>query len=180
MVQVKFAIILNPRFLSQLKAAGDLSGVRASDRFLRESAKDIKELAQEEAPERTGFLKSRIKVKSKRKSGGGVDRRANFRIESTASYSRHVITGVRPSTGDGSPGSGAYFGPGGYGFPATGGNRGSKRFRSAYGYYPGFAGNDFMGRAVVRSQGYLEDLILPIAIKSTTESYNKLGIRFGR
>ncbi len=178
MVQINFSITLNPRFLSQLKRGASEAGSRASDVFLRDMSRDIRDLVREEAPHRTGHLRSMIKIKNKRKSGGGVDRRANFKIESTASYSRHVIAGARPSIGDGSPGTGKFFGPGGFGFPATRGFTG-KTFRSSFGFYPGFPPNDFITKGLIRSRSYLRNHLVPAALKATSASYNKLEIKFG-
>jgi len=179
LVQVDFQIQLNPRLLRKFKRAGRDVTIRQSKTFITDTAKEIRDTTILFAPKRTGFLREMIKITDKKTSGGEYDRRANIRITSTAPYSRHVVAGVRPSIGDGSPGTGQFFGPGGYGFPRTKGFTGTKAFRSGSGFYPGFKGNDFISRAAEASKGIMAETLERDAINAYTDSYNKLGIKFG-
>jgi len=179
MVQVVFQIKLNPRFLRLIKRGGEDALKRASDVFLRDTAKEIRDITRLFAPKRTGFLRKMIKITDKKKIGRGVDRRADIRITSTAPYSIHVVQGVAPSIGDGSPGTGQYFGPGGFGFRRTRGFTGTKGFRSGSGFYPGFRGNNFIEKAAEASKGIMARDLPRVAINAYSTSYNKLGLRFG-
>jgi hypothetical protein len=179
LVQITYAIKINPRLERTVRKGNELALQKMQEVWLRTTGQQVKNEMQRQAPVRTGRLRTGIKIVKKEKQGGGLDRRANISVESTVSYSRNVIAGARPSIGDGSPGTGKFFGPGGFGHPATKGWNGGKAFRSGAGFWPGFRPNDFVSRA--------EAIVIPKIIRETkfigvnayTESYNKLGINFG-
>lgn len=178
-MQVSFSIQIDPRIEQLIRKGGELATRKMQDQFLTDTANRTKNIMQKEAPVRTGRLRSGIKITKKEKKGGGLDRRANIRVESTVPYSRYVVAGARPSIGDGSPGTGRYIGPGGFGFRATKGFKGKRGFRTGFGFWPGYPPNDFISRAEVKIRSMVTKETKFIGINAYTESYNKLGIKFG-
>jgi len=187
MVQITYQISINPRYIRLFDQAGNEAGNQMADAFLNRVARRAREEMQNQAPERTGRLRSGILITRKKKSGGGLDRRANIRVSSTAAHTRYVIAGARPSIGDGTtPGSGAYVGPaasssnwlgrgGTKTFQASRGFKGAKGYRSKTGKWPGFAANDFVTRAERVLKPEVEEYSRFEGIKTYSKSFRGLA-----
>lgn len=192
MVQVTFAIKINPRFERTIIKEQGTASRKASKTFLMNTSKLIKKTMQEEAPMRSGKLRRGIKIAElKTTKSGDVDRRALINVVSTAPHSKYVVGGTLPSPG-------AYVGPGSTSINYKGTGR-TETFRAArnftgrrkgfravdyagrkVGRHPGFEANDFISRAgqkVFKKINAENQRFL--GINAYTESYNKLSRMFG-
>ena len=112
MVQLNFQISISPKnAVREFGKDGRTYMGRLSDTALRNLPVIIKQEMRREAPQRTSRLFTGIKITRARKAGGTFDRRVNVTVSSTAPYTGLVVGGAKPSIGDGTPGSGQYFGP---------------------------------------------------------------------
>lgn len=185
MVQINFRISITPRnAVREFEKDGRKFFGKLSDTVLRNMPVIIKDEMRKQAPQRTSRLWTGIKVVRTRKSGGTFDRRASITVSSTVPYTGLVIGGARPSKGDGTPGSGQFFGPAtdsvnhlGSGrnrdFKATQGFRGGKPFRARFGVWPGFPGNDFVTRAFPKAKSRVERIYQTSAIKLVSQTHRR-------
>lgn len=190
MTFITFGVKIDPRVFATLDKAGNETARRLTDNFLNKVSNNLQKTMQKMAPKRSGALRAGIKIVKKEKLGGGLDRRARIRVNSTAPHSRYVVAGVGKSVGDGTPGTGRYVGPGSRStnYKSLGGTRtfrasrnfkSGNPFRSAWGVYPGFEGNDFITRAGDKVyQDSLQDIGAD-SLRITSETFRRLGILYG-
>ena len=184
MVQLNFRIDIPRNALREFGKDGRTYMGRLSDTALRNLPVIIKDEMRREAPQRTSKLWTGIQITRIRKSGGKFDRRANVTVSSTAPYTGLVIGGAKASIGDGTPGSGQYFGPAtdsdnhlGKGsnrvFKASQGFTGGKPFRASFGRWPGFPGNDFVTRAFPKAKKKVEIAYRTSAIRLVSQTHRR-------
>ena len=184
MVQLNYKITVTPR--NAVRSFGKDHGIyfgKLSDTILRNMPVILKDEMRKEAPQRTSRLWTDIKVTSKRKTGGTFDRRVTIAAASTSPYTGLVIGGAKPSKGDGTPGSGQFFGPatdsqnwlgrGDRTFKATQGFKGGKPFRASFGQWPGFPGNDFVTRAFPKAKARVERIYRTTSIKLVSQTHRR-------
>lgn len=172
MTQINFGIKFSPRDSFRRFRKNEKEWVRASDTYLKQLQRAAVKVTKRNAPgpgssryARTGNLRRQIRAEPVRVSKTGkIDRRANITVISHAPYTKYVVAGAKPSTGDGkTPGSGKFI-------PAGGG------FRIKFGTWPGFKANDFLVKSQVELLKVNRGLTLTF-FNTMSASHRRLGNR---